>query len=74
MLKRKVLLASGDKKKSERNSEERQRIKGKWKVKLVDDNQPSTSYGGNNSWHSLHVRTDEDQRKIIFTIKCTSGK
>jgi len=72
--KNKVLFAYGNKRKSNKNSEECQRIKGKWKVKLVDDSQPSTSKGERSGRYNLHFRTDEDQRKIIFIIKCTSRK
>lgn len=72
--KRKVLLSSTNKRKTDLSSGNRRRLKGKWQVKLVDDNQPLTSKEKGCSWFSLQSKTNGGYRKMIFMIKCTSWK
>lgn len=49
-------------------------MKGKWMVKSVDDSQLSVSKGERNGRYSLHSKTNKDQRKRIFIIKCMFRK
>jgi len=52
----KFLLSSGDKRKIDRDLEECRKMKGKWKLKSVDDNQPLMSKGKSSGRYSFTLK------------------